>query len=266
MYTLNQSLFIKGAAGDPLPTVFSSLEERGTRFLRGQFCLICAAPGIGKSALVLTYALKARVPTLYFSCDSDSFTQLSRAVSIMTGWPLEKSSQMVRDEDLNGATPLLEGLPVRFVYDASPDLDRIRLCMESYEEFMGDFPALVIVDNITNVRSGGANDEDPFAGLEVTMEFLHDMARKSGACVIGLHHVTGAYNNGDIPIPQGGVKQQLGRVPEMILTLHRVDLYGKQQLRVSTVKNRGGPEDRSGLDWVGLSFDGPRMEIKDLER
>jgi hypothetical protein len=247
-----------------LPVVFQSLEDRGTRLLRGQLALICAAPGIGKSALVLTYALRARVPTLYFSADSDAFTQLSRSVSIVTGWPLEKSSQMVRDEDLNGATPLLESLPVRFIYDASPDLDRIKLCMESYEEFMGDFPELVVVDNITNVRAGGANDDDPFAGLEVTMEFLHDMARKSGACVVGLHHVTGAYNNGDIPIPQGGIKQQLGRVPEMILTLHRVSQYGKDQLRVSTVKNRAGKEDRSGLNWVPLEFDGAHMQIKDV--
>jgi predicted ATP-dependent serine protease len=242
--------------------VFRSLDDTGTRLLRGQLALVCAAPGIGKSAFALTLALKARVPTLYFSADSDAFTCLTRSMSILTGWPLDRSTELVRNEDLDGATPLLEPLPVRLVYD-SPSLDQIKLCMEAYEEVMGDFPCLVVVDNITNVLSGGANDDDPFAGLEVTMEYFHDMARKSGACVLGLHHVTGAYNNGDIPIPLSGIKGQIARVPELVLTMHRSDHYGAQQLRVSTVKNRAGVADPSGLGWVGLDFQGETMTIKD---
>ena len=78
MYSLIQSKRIRGSAGEPLPTVFKALEERGTRFLRGQFVLVAAGAGTGKSAFVLTQALKSKVPTLYFSADSDSFTKLCR--------------------------------------------------------------------------------------------------------------------------------------------------------------------------------------------
>jgi hypothetical protein len=88
MYTPLQILYIKGSAGDPLPKVWDALDEKGTRFLRGQLCLICAGPGTGKSAFVLTYAPLAKVPTLYFSADSDAFTQLSRSLSILTGWSI----------------------------------------------------------------------------------------------------------------------------------------------------------------------------------
>ena len=136
--------------------------------------------------------------------------------------------------------------------------------MAAYEEVYGDYPALTIVDNITNVRSGGLNDEDPFAGLEVTLEYLHDMARQTGSCVVVLHHVTGPFNDSDKPIPLSGVKGQIGRVPELILTMHRVpSQYGTDVLNVSIVKNRGGVQDPSGRDFVSLDFDGAMMQIKD---
>lgn len=264
MYTPLQSLYIKGSAGDPLPVVWESLQQRGTAFLRGQLCLICAGPGVGKSALVLNYALRAKVPTLYFSADSDSFTQLSRSLSVLTGWGMDKSTRMVRAGDLGEATQEFAGSPIRFNYAASPNLEQIESSMASYEEVYGDFPMLVVVDNITNVRTGGENDDDPFSGLEALMDYLHDMARSTGACVVGLHHVTGKYNDADEPIPLSGVKGQIARVPEMVLTLHKVAAgFGPDLLCVSTVKNRGGKADPSGRDFVALDFTGDTMQITD---
>ncbi len=153
---------------------------------------------------------------------------------------------------------------IRFDFTASPDLDRLALALRSYEETYDDYPALVIVDNITNVWAGGANDEDPFAGLEVTLEYLHGLSRDTGACVVGLHHVTGPYNDGDKPIPLSGIKGQIGRLPELILTMHRVpSQYGTDSLNVSTVKNRSGWQDPSGKEFVSLDFEGSTMQIKD---
>jgi hypothetical protein len=264
MYTPKQSLYIKGSAGDPLPTIWKSLEAKGTRFLRGQLCLVCAGPGVGKSAFILNYALKAKVPTLYFSADSDAFTQLSRSMSILTGWDMEKSARMVRDGTLGEAEAEFDGIPIRFNYSASPNLSQIESSMRSYEEVYGDFPALVVVDNVTNVRTGGDHDDDPFSGLEALMDELHVMARFTGACVIGLHHVTGGYNDADRPIPLSGVKGQIARVPEMVLTLHKVaEQFGPDSLRVSTVKNRGGKSDPSGQEFVALDFSGDTMTIKE---
>jgi RecA-family ATPase len=264
MFTLAQSLFIKGNAGNPLPTVWDSLEMRGTRFLRGQLALVCAGPGVGKSALILTYALQAKVPTLYFSADSDAFTQLSRSLSVLTGDRMDASVRMVRAGDLGEAGELFADIPIRFNYAASPSLDQIEMSMRSYEEVYGDFPALVVIDNVTNVRTGGDNDDDPFSGLEALMDYLHDMARSTGACVVGLHHVTGGYNDADRPIPLSGVKGQIARVPEMVLTLHKqTDEFGPDLLCVSTVKNRGGKADPSGSEYVSLTFNGDTMQIKD---
>jgi replicative DNA helicase len=245
--------------------VWETLEKKGTRLLRGQLALICAGPGVGKSAMILTYALKAKIPTFYFSADSDAFTQVSRSLSIMTGWKMDKSTGLVRAGELGEAAGMFSDLPIRFNYSASPSLDQIEMSIRAYEEVYDDFPALLVVDNITNVRTGGGdNDDDPFSGLEALMDYLHDMARKTEACVVGLHHVTGGYNDADKPIPLSGVKGQIARVPEMVLTLHKISQeFGPASLCVSTVKNRAGKADPSGYDYISLDFSGDTMQIKD---
>jgi RecA-family ATPase len=259
-------LYIRGAAGDPLPVVWPSLAQNGTTFRRGQLALICAGPGTGKSALVLAYALKSRLPTLYFSADSDAFTQTSRAVSILSGCTLARSMNDVREDRIDpDVAEQLDKIPIRFGYKASPSLDVIEDSMAAYDALYEDYPALVVVDNITNVRTDAGDADDPFSGMESLMDYLHEMARETGSCVIGLHHVTGPHNDGDKPIPLSGIKGQIGRVPEMILTLHRVKSeYGPELLNVSTVKNRGGKSDPSGFGFASLSFEGETMQIREL--
>jgi len=177
---------------------------------------------------------------------------------------MDKSAALVRSGDLGESAREFDDIPIRFNYSASPTLDQIETSMRSYEEVYGDFPALVVIDNVTNVRTGGDNDEDPFSGLESLMDYLHDMARSTAACVVGLHHVTGPFNDADKPIPLSGVKGQIARVPEMVLTLHKEsDDFGPTLLNISTVKNRGGKADPSGNDFVCLEFSGDTMQIKD---
>ncbi|ASR86167.1 DnaB-like dsDNA helicase [Mycobacterium phage BobSwaget] len=266
MYTPRQSLYIRGSAGDPLPPVWQALDAKGTSLRRGQLVLVCAGPGTGKSAFVLAYALKSKVPTLYFSADSDAFTQLSRSVSILSGWSLERSTRAVREQNIEESVAAeLDQIPIRFNYKASPSLDVIEESLAAYDALYEDFPALIVVDNITNVRTDSSDGDDPFSGLESLMDYLHEMGRETGSCVIGLHHVTGPHNDGDKPIPLSGIKGQIGRVPEMVLTLHRVsDGFGPDSLNVSTVKNRGGKSDPSGQDFASLEFIGDTMQINDF--
>ncbi|GAB4588704.1 AAA family ATPase [Nocardia sp. IFM 10818] len=267
VYTLLQSQTIRGAAGKPLPNPFRALSDKGTEFLRGQLSLICAGPGTGKSLFALTLAIRSKVPTLYISADSDAFTQLSRAVSINTGWPLEDSARLVLSDGLDGVTEQLAQSPIRFVYDGSPTLEVIDRNMLAYEETYGDFPDLVIVDNISDCSVEGSAD-DAHTGLEALASYLHTMARESGAHVSALHHVTGPYNDANKPIPLSGVKGQIGRTPEMILTMFKpTNEFGDpDRLCVSTVKNRGGKADASGLDFAELEWLGDTATIRDIHR
>jgi hypothetical protein len=258
MFTLLQSMRVGEHSGELLPAVWKEVPP----FVRGQLGLVVAGPGTGKSAFILSYALRARVPTIYFSADSDSHTQLTRSTSILTGWPMQKSAEAVRRGDLNGATEQLEELPIRFSYSAGPTLDHIEATIQAYDALYEDYPALIVVDNITNVRTD-SQDDDPFSGLEALMDYLHELARETGSSVVGLHHVTGSYNNGDQPIPLSGVKGQIARVPELVLSLHRSRSYGVDLLNVSTLKNRSGRMDASGHTFTSLKFDADRMQIED---
>lgn len=245
--------------------MWDAFAQKGIQLRRGQLVLVCAGPGTGKSGLILSYALQSKTPTLYFSADSDSFTQLSRLVSILSGWPLKRSSEAVMSGDLGEVADKLEQTPIRFNYKATPSLDVIDDSLRAYDALYEDYPALIVVDNITNVRTDSSDGDDPFSGLESLMDDLHEMARETGACTIGLHHVTGPHNDGDKPIPLSGIKGQIGRVPEMVLTLHRVsDGFGPDSLNVSAVKNRAGRADASGRDFASLEFVGESMQIKDF--
>lgn len=187
---------------------------------------------------------------------------------MLAGVDQETAAKMILRDDLSKVKEKLTGLPVRFNYKASPSLDDIETSIAAYEEVYGDYPSLIVVDNVTNVRSEMSSDDgDPFSGLEGLMDYLHEMARETQACVIGLHHVTGAYNDGKSPIPLSGVKGQISRVPELILTLHKRpgNDFMPDTLCVAAVKNRGGKSDASGKDAAELEFFGDKMLIKDPE-
>jgi len=265
MYSITQARRIRGAAGDPLPTVFKTFEDYKIVFRRGQLCLICAGPGTGKSALALSQAVKSRVSTLYMSADSDAFTQVSRSFSIHTGLTMNETEKYAQGKPVLESTEEkakeLNSLPIRFNFLTSPTLANLERSMEAFDELYGEYPALTVVDNITNVRNGTEdNAENPFGGLEVFLDYANGMARETQSCVIGLHHVNGPYNDQNKPIPLSGVKGQIGRVPQMILTMFK---SGPGTVGISPVKNRGAKFDPSGEWFAELDFDGSTMTFKD---
>lgn len=262
LLTLAQSARVRGAAGDPLPEVWQALADKDTRFLRGQLCLVAAGPGTGKSAFVLNYALKSEVSCLYFSADSDAYIQLSRAISLLGDIDTYSAGNLARNGSPEQISGIIGDVPVRFSYEASPTLDHIEQQLMAYEELYGDYPELIVVDNALDVVLD--DDSEGYSSLDNLMSWLHDLARNTSACVVVLHHVTGTYNDADKPVPLSGIKGQIGRVPEMILTLHKEVNEGFADiLKVSTVKNRGQKADPSGYSYVELEFDGDKMNIKD---
>lgn len=261
MLSLEQSARAKGAAGEPLPKVWDSLWNKGTQFIRGQLCLVAAGPGTGKSGFVLSYALQSGVTCLYISADSDAFIQLSRSLAILGDLTLDEAKEMVHRDDTEQIIAITKGSPIRFSYEASPTLDHIERQMLAYEELYGDFPELVVIDNVLDVV---LDYEEDSASRDSLMAWLHELARNTGACVVALHHVTGPFNDSDKPIPLSGVKGQIGRVPEVVLTLHKEVYEGMTDtLHVSTVKNRGNKADASGNSFVSLDFNGDKMLIRD---
>lgn len=173
---------------------------------------------------------------------------------------MDKAMEAVKNNRIDEYVPALNQHQVRFNYNASPTQDDIERCIEAYYELFNQYPHQIILDNVTNVRAGGGDGDDPFSGLEGLMDWASDMARQTQANVTGLHHVTGPNNDGKAPIPMSGVKGQITRVPALVLTLFKPD---SETLGVSAVKNRAGKADPSGQNYVELGWNGDHMSITD---
>ncbi|MFB6654820.1 AAA family ATPase [Streptomyces microflavus] len=268
MYSLAQSVLIKGAAGEPLPSPFQGLASHEVEFRRGEFSLVAAGPGTGKSLFALNLALFGNVPVLYFSADSNAATQLTRATSILTGDNIRDVKRKLLSEHFDEYMGYLnKRWWIRLDYDARPGLNDVELKLRAYFEVFGMFPHLIVVDNITNVQGDvPAGSAETFTfGLEAMCEYLSDMARVTGAHVLSLHHVTGEYSDGLSPIPLSGVKGKIGRVPNLILTIHKeVDEMGGTILHISDVKNREGFADPSGLTFSSYEFNSTNMRLTDI--
>ena len=224
--------------------------------------MVAAAPNAGKSMFALVYAIKANVPTLFFSADTDTTTVMIRAISHVSG-----HSQVTVETELasnsNAYDRYYERMQnIQWVFDSSPSLDDIELEVKAYQELYGVCPELIIIDNLMNVV---AESDNEWAGLRAIMTELHDMARKTEACVMVLHHVSEASEYGnqmEAPPPRRAIHGKVSQLPSGILTL-AYDPFN-HLLKVAAVKNRFGPNQADGKDYVSLSANYSACQITDV--
>ncbi|MFT2017703.1 AAA family ATPase [Streptomyces sp. 796.1] len=267
MYSLSQSVNMREATGEPLPSPFKGLEELDANFRRGELSITAAAGGTGKSMLALNLAVQSNVPTLYFSADSTAATQLSRATAIITGDDVKDiKSKLHAGQFFEYNNVLADRWWQRFNYEARPTPAVIEMHLEAFHEVFNIYPHLVVIDNITNVDVGGSGSADEYTfSLEGLCDYLNELARETHAHVMAMHHVVGEYSDGLKPIPQSGLKGKISRVPALVLTIHKeVDGMGGVILNVSPVKNREGREDSRGETFASLSFNTRNMRLADL--
>ncbi|MFB7782053.1 AAA family ATPase [Streptomyces vinaceus] len=268
MFSLAQSVNIRGAAGEPIPLALKSLKRLEIEFRRSELSLVVAGPGTGKSLFALFVAMTANVPVLYFSADSSAATQVARATAMVTG----DDSKVIKDALLGGdfaeyESALGQRWWTRFNFSARPTQKEIEEHLLCYLEVYGCTPHLLVVDNVTNVDTGAVGDAESYTfGLEGLCEYLSEMARETSAHVLGLHHVTGEHSDGLNPIPLSGVKGKVHRVPSLILTIHKeVDGMNSRILHISPVKNREGFEDSSGGTFASFRLNRSNLRLEELD-
>lgn len=258
MWVIQRAREFDSQSGTPIPTVFERLKACTAEFRYAQLHLIAAAPGIGKSIVALTAAIRSGVPTMYFSMDSDAATQYSRAASIVTGDEHSAVQEAVaRGQVDRYDTALRKASHIRFVFDSNPTTDEVNEHLMAYGYAYGQWPKLIIVDNVADIFAETEGHE----GLSQTMEWLAALAKKTGACIIGLHHVTGEYEAGDIPVPLSGLRGKISKKPVLVLTLNRV-ADNPNVINVAIVKNRGGIASARGNYGCWLQADLSRMWIE----
>lgn len=246
----------------PLPDVWKGLNLKHIKFRRGQVCMVAAAPNAGKSMFALVYAIKAKVPTLFFSADTDTSTVMMRAAAATSG-----HTQLTVEGNLNSnpsyyKEDLKDTQHIQWVFESSPSLDDIELEIKAYIELFGKAPELIIIDNLMNVA---AESDNEWAGLRAIMVELHDMARKTEACVLVLHHVSEAseYGSPTMPPPRRAVHGKVSQLPALLLTLGYDPSQG--MLRVAPVKNRFGPHTADASEWATLFVNFAACQIGDSD-
>ncbi len=246
----------------PLPDVWKDLAVKQIKFRRGQVCMVAAAPNAGKSMFALIYAVKAKVPTLFFSADTDIATVMMRAASHLSG-----HSQLLVEANLNSNRHYydkhLDNMSnIQFVFDSSPSLDDIELEIKAYVELFGIPPELIVIDNLMNVA---AETDNEWAGLRAIMVEFHDMARKTEACVMVLHHVSEQteYGKTNFPPHRRAIHGKVSQLPALILTLGFDPL--DKTLKVAPVKNRFGPHTADGSDFATLFVNYSVCQISDAD-
>lgn len=242
-----------------LPDLFPSLVREGIRFRRGQVTMIAGQPNSGKSLLALFYAIEAGKPTLYISADTDAYTTAIRAAAVITGHQQHTIEDSFKADGADFYTEELSSLKhIEFSFDPSPTLDDIQLMIQAYGEKYGEYPHLIIIDNLMNVA---ALHDNEWTGMRDIMKAAHHMARETDACIFVLHHTSEGEGDPSLPPARRAIQGKVSQLPEMILTVAMEP--ESSQLRIACVKNRFAKHSAMGHQWVGLNADPSRMLLRD---
>lgn len=248
----------------PLPDVWKSLvsTDVNVKFRRGQVCMVAAAPNAGKSMFALVYAIKANIPTLFFSADTDTATVMIRTAAHLSGHSQLTVEMNLQNNPRHYQEYLSKMQNIQWVFDSSPSLDDIEMEIKAYIELYGIAPELIVIDNLMNVA---AETDNEWAGLRAIMMELHDMARKTEACVLVLHHVSeqSEYGSPTMPPPRRAIHGKVSQLPAVILTLGYDPSQG--MLRVAAVKNRFGPHYADASRWATLFTNFGACQIGDSD-
>lgn len=232
----------------PLP---QWLQDAGFVLRPSQMSMIVAAPNVGKSAVALMVATSnPQLYTLIFSADTDPVTAYQRLVAATDGVPV--NSVKLGSSQAHRRYPRLQ-----WCFEASPTIDDIVAEIDCYTLLYGRHPQLIIVDNLTDIWI----DTDDYHGLRAAVDELHQIARKTGAHVMVLHHAVGEYENGTQPIPLSGISNKLAKKPELVISLYRITDQWVDALGVCVIKNRNGPADRTAGQPKWLRVDFNRMGV-----
>lgn len=264
MLRLSQARRKDSNAGQPIENPFSIVHSTESHIRRGQLTLIAGGPGTGKTAVLHNIIQRGngkegdekRVNTcLYFSADSDANTIFKRAVAIETGWEQSEIERLLREGRQAELDAIVDQAAGHFEWSfrSSPDDSDVQKEVEGYGTKHNEYPQIIVLDNLKNLYAGGGGE---FEALEGNCEFLHMLAKDTGAAVIALHHVVGEAEDGVKPIPLSGLRGKVSKTPAVVWTLYR----SPSHLNISPVKNRNGRADASGSWSLPILADLGRMQ------
>src|SRR5690606_26196678 len=119
--------------------------------------------------------------------------------------------------------------------------DDLMLETMAFAEVHGDFPAVIVIDNLMNLVG---QNEDEWGSMREHTKALHRLVRVTNASVFVLHHMGETTKDPRYPSPRSALQGKVAQLPEMILSLAMDSEFG--ELRAAVVKSRFGKQDPTG--------------------
>lgn len=250
MRTLSAAARRPAETGGFLRDVFTPLANAGIRFRAGTATYVAGVPGAMKTGFTLYLVGRLGLPALYFSADSEDFEMVERAGAMMTG----DTMQQVRANP-EAYAEHLDSLPIRMVFEDSPTYSDVELEVAAYAEVFGDFPKIIVIDNLLNLSG---ESEDEWGAHRDHAKVLHKLTRITRAAVFVLCHMgEDKVDPAASPQPRTKLQGKVSQLPKVILSL----AFDGSVLKIAAVKNRFGPADASGRNYVELHVDPARSQF-----
>lgn len=258
--TLHRSVSRGLSTGEPLPSPFSVFESKKISFRRGSIAMIAGPPGSMKTVLMMNIvrAMGNKVPTLYHSSDSDSFTMATRAVAMQTGMQTDEAELLVLTNPKLAVAALKDMSFVKWNFHAAPTLELMWNEAEAYREMHGQYPHHTVVDILMDVDYEGAGEQNYWA----LMSEFKVLAREQNTALTIVHH-TSESAKGGAPPPRSAIMGKANQLPTTILTLWGDSMKGT--LDIAVVKNRFGPQDAMGKKFFTMKADPAACSIEEMD-
>lgn len=201
----------------------------------GDLVEVLAAPKVGKSTLAADWALRVAeqgLPVLYHTTDTRLWAQAVRVAANL----FDETTAAI-EERRDYWSGRLEGVGYPLRWSSAPLTDlNFHEIMDAEKEYLGQYPAMVIVDVAFDLMRG----EDGPGPANQVFRALHNVAGRTGAVVVALHHVKGGdAASGDQFVSMTDSLYRIERIPEVILTLWK---SAPTRLSMHLAKNRTGKD------------------------
>jgi len=254
----------KGAVGqEPLPPPFASWEAERIR-IRRQSVHVWAGPSAAfKSMTMMNAIMNMKVPTIYFSTDSDDSTMASRMLGILTGVSSEETESWLNPNSahLPRATELLAPYDyIRWDFAPGLSLDDVWNGAYAYATMEGCWPDQIVIDIVSDLYLQGHKDE--WSMLKELMRQGKIIARETGAAVHLVHHVSDAWHpTANAPVPSKG--DVLGKVSSIPVLMMNFAPGQDGEILAACVKNRFAKCDPTGRTYLRMAVNPATARVSD---
>lgn len=268
MKSLARAVLHENVGASAIRTPWKTFDDNRLLIRREETTLIAAPAGAGKT--IVSLALAKVNKTAYLCADTSWRTVAIRLATMLANDPEFNDSGKKEDwrqhdmeaalaEDPEWASRLIARADnISFAFPSGPTPDEIMDTLDAYWEVNGEYPELVIVDNLFDVDAG---NEDEWANMRRAMGELQKIARATGAAIVVLHHTSESAKELAHPQPRVEIQGKISRTSNMVCTVQQ-DRVAKQ-LRFALVKSRDREDDPTGKTFYTLDADFDHMRITD---